>query len=95
MVCLAEMALRTSLGIKLEIEDLGLDFAFGEDQARYVVTCSDADSLLAAASDANVPCMKIGKVIHEAILQINDNETISLDKMADTHEAILPQIASS
>ena len=95
MVCLAEMALNTSLGIKLEIEDLRLDFAFGEDQARYVVTCSDADSLLAAASDANVPCMKIGKVIHEAILQINDNETISLDKMADTHEAILPQIASS
>ena len=95
MVSLAEMALRTGFGIELDMPDMKLDFAFGEDQARYVVSTSNADALIAAARAANVSFMKIGKVIDKAILQINDNETISLDKMAETHEAVLPQIASS
>ena len=95
MVSLAEMGLRTGLGIALNTPDMQLDFAFGEDQARYVVATSNADELIAAAKAANVPFMKIGKVIGDAVLQINDNETISLDKMAETHEAVLPQIASS
>ena len=95
MVSLAEMALRTGLGIELDCPDMSVDFAFGEDQARYVVATSDADALISAAKSANIPFMKIGKVIDKAILQINDNETISLDKMAETHEAVLPKIASS
>ena len=87
--------MRTSLGIALDNQDMSIDLAFGEDQARYVVSCADADALMAAAKAANVPAMKIGKVIATANLQISDNETISLDKMADLHEATLPNIASS
>ena len=95
MVAIAEMSLRTSLGIALDSQDMSLDFAFGEAQARYVVATSDAEAVLAAAKAANVPAMKIGKVIETATLQISDNETISLDKMAEKHEATLPEIASS
>ena len=62
LVALAEMALKGNIGCQLE--EIGDHFtAFGEDQARYVVTSAVADSIQAAG----VPMTRIGTTGGNAI----------------------------
>jgi phosphoribosylformylglycinamidine synthase len=57
LVALAEMALASGLGCSLE--QIGDHFtAFGEDQARYIVTSAEADRIQAAG----IPMHRIGSV---------------------------------
>ncbi|MFZ1662604.1 MAG: phosphoribosylformylglycinamidine synthase subunit PurL [Paracoccaceae bacterium] len=55
-----EMAEAAGVGVTLEASDIAT--LFGEDQARYLVACSDADAkaLLAAATKAGVNAAKVG-----------------------------------
>ncbi|HIF10210.1 MAG TPA: phosphoribosylformylglycinamidine synthase subunit PurL, partial [Sneathiellales bacterium] len=61
-IAAADMALASGLG--LTIEGDGTGWFFGEDQARYLLACDDAnaDELLAMLAAAHVPAAKVGTV---------------------------------
>ena len=67
-------------------------WAFGEDQARYVVTTPDAESLIAAAKSATIPIAKIGIVTAQAELQFGDHDTISTKALRSVSEECLPAL---
>lgn len=56
-----EMAEGAGIGLTLDSADTG--FLFGEDQARYLVSCSfdQAEALIAAAGHAGVPAHAVGR----------------------------------
>ncbi len=89
---LAEMALASGIGCRIEIPD-GPAHAtlFAEDQARYVVTCSPPDShgILGRAEDAGIPAMLIGTVTADALI-VAGHATISLSELRNAHENWLP-----
>jgi phosphoribosylformylglycinamidine synthase subunit PurL len=92
-IALAEMALGAKgLGADVTPEG-GLPahaWAFGEDQARYVVTAKDADSILKAAADAGVPAAVIGKTTGTAELKLGTGDSISVSMLRSQFEDWLP-----
>ena len=93
-VAVAEMSLHTSYGahITLPASGNGHGWAFGEDQARYVVTTPDAESLIAAAKSAAIPITRIGIVTARAELQFGDHDTISVKTLRSLSEGCLPAL---
>jgi phosphoribosylformylglycinamidine synthase len=62
LVALAEMAMASGIGCK--IEEIGDHFtAFGEDQARYIVTSAVAETIQAAG----IPMTRIGTTNGSAV----------------------------
>ncbi|MGH7008530.1 MAG: phosphoribosylformylglycinamidine synthase subunit PurL, partial [Stellaceae bacterium] len=63
LVAVAEMAMASGIGATLSVpqDQPAHAFWFGEDQARYVLTCRSADALLQAAQKADVPARVVGK----------------------------------
>jgi phosphoribosylformylglycinamidine (FGAM) synthase-like enzyme len=65
-IALAEMAMAGSLGATIDMPSgvPRLGWLFGEDQARYVLTCApgDAETIVTAAKSAGVPVSRIGSV---------------------------------
>ncbi|MBT3305377.1 MAG: phosphoribosylformylglycinamidine synthase subunit PurL, partial [Alphaproteobacteria bacterium] len=60
LVTITEMALSGNIGATIQVPETDTPahaWLFGEDQARYVTTTTDAESLLAAAEKAGVPAM--------------------------------------
>jgi phosphoribosylformylglycinamidine synthase subunit PurL len=92
LVALAEMALVSGLGAELSTPPMRADaFWFGEDQARYVLTTSDAEAVTAAARAANVPVLLLGRVSAESMLAI-DADILPLADLRARHEAFFPQL---
>ena len=93
-VAVAEMSLHTSFGVHITLPASGNmhGWAFGEDQARYVVTTPDAESLIAAAKSAAVPIARIGIVTAHAELQFGDHDTISVKTLRSLSEGCLPAL---
>ena len=93
-IAVAEMSLHTSYGAHIALPTAGNrhGWAFGEDQARYVVTTPDAESLIAVAKSAAVPIAKIGTVTAQAELQFGDHDTISVKTLRSLSEACLPAL---
>lgn len=92
-VGLAEMAMRSGLGA--DVTDLSGDlpqhaWLFGEDQARYLVTTTDAGALLAAAEEAGVRAAKLG-VVQGSDLTISGAGTISVGELKTAHEGWMPE----
>ncbi len=92
-IALAEMALGAKgLGADITPED-GLAthaWAFGEDQARYVVTAKNADGILEAAADAGVPAAVIGKTTGSGELTLGTGDSISVSMLRSVFEDWLP-----
>mgnify|MGYP000123808272 CR=1 FL=1 len=91
-VAVAEMAMASGLGARLQIEADRMDAAlFGEDQARYVVTApaGEAAEIVAEAGAAGIPVDSIGAVGGED-LTVAGALTISLVDLTAAHEAWLP-----
>lgn len=65
-VAVAEMALASGIGAALDHER-NAGFWFGEGQARYVVTTSDADAVVAVAEAAGVAAKVIGATGGDAV----------------------------
>ncbi|WP_165322702.1 phosphoribosylformylglycinamidine synthase subunit PurL [Rhizorhabdus phycosphaerae] len=84
LVAIAEMALAGGIGAKLD--ELDHVRAFGEDQARYVVTTANSDALLAAALTAGVTARRIGVTGGETLVGIN------LADLRTAHEGFFPQL---
>ena len=85
-----EMALAGSLGADLVAMDHGQ--LFGEDQARYLITCGEphAAELIAAASGQGVELIHIGTVTPTAALIVGDTASISLGQLRNVHEGWFP-----
>ena len=93
-VAIAEMCIAGGLGARIDVPQTGnpIGWAFGEDQARYVVATSAADTLLAAADDAGVPAAAIGSTRGEAELQFGNENAISVDMISDMVETTIPRL---
>jgi phosphoribosylformylglycinamidine synthase subunit PurL len=89
-----EMALAAGLGASLQ--PLTHEQLFGEDQARYVVTCapSATAAIAAAARKAGIAVDRIGHVTADATLNIAGGPSISLDHLRSAHEGWFPAYMS-
>lgn len=92
-LALAEMAMAGKLGATItSLPDGPAHGAlFGEDQARYVLTCpaSNTAAILSAAKNAGVPAMIIGVVGGDA-LTLGAEAPISVDELHAAHENWFP-----
>ncbi len=91
---LAEMAMAGCMGAKIDAAPAGVPahaYWFGEDQARYLVTCApqDAQGVLDALAGAGAPAAKIGTTGGDA-LQLGAETPISIAELASSHEGWLP-----
>jgi len=92
-VALAEMAMAGGMGAEVTLPPGdAFEIAFGEDQARYVVTCpSDkAEAVLAAAEAAGAPVVRLGLTGGDA-LTFAGQGTISVQALRQAHEDWLPR----
>ena len=93
VIALAEMALAGNIGATITLPS-GIPphvTLFGEDQARYVVTCppENAAGLISSAKSAGVEAQVIGTVTPSA-LTLKGYATISLNRLRQAHEDWLP-----
>jgi phosphoribosylformylglycinamidine synthase len=91
---LAEMAMMSGLGARLDAAPGAIPahaFWFGEDQARYVVTCAeeDASAVAALAKGANVAFTRIG-VTGGDTLQLTGENAIPVARLSERFESWLP-----
>ena len=84
LVAIAEMALAGGIGA--EIEQLGHAAAFGEDQARYVVTTTNSNAVLAAALTAGVTARRLGTTGGDRLAGV------ALSALRTAHEAFFPEL---
>ena len=95
-VAVAEMCIAGRTGAQLTLPEGGNrhGWAFGEDQARYIVATSDAGALLAAAKAAGVPAAAIGSTRDGGELQFGDEGAISVGDLSNLVEATIPALMS-
>jgi len=92
LVGLAEMAMAGGLGASVSLPQSlpAHAAAFGEDQARYLVTTGNAAAFLERAKAAGVPAVMLGTVGGHA-LTVAGAGAISTQELKRIHEAWLPQ----
>ncbi|MGB1105190.1 MAG: phosphoribosylformylglycinamidine synthase subunit PurL [Candidatus Puniceispirillaceae bacterium] len=95
-VAVAEMCIAGRTGAQLTLPEGGNrhGWAFGEDQARYIVATADAPALLAAADLAGVPAATIGSTRNGGELQFGDEGAISVGDLSNLVEATIPALMS-
>ncbi|MFC3675632.1 phosphoribosylformylglycinamidine synthase subunit PurL [Ferrovibrio xuzhouensis] len=92
-IALAEMAMAGGMGAEIALPDGdAFEIGFGEDQARYVVTCPDeqAEAVLAAAEAAGAPAVRLGLTGGDR-LTFRGLGSISVQALGETHEGWLPR----
>ena len=94
LVALAEMALSGNLGADINIpeSDTLLAWAFGEDQARYLVQVEDAVKFQALLDEHNLKGHQIGTTKDSQILTVGPDVTISLEEIRQCYESKLPEM---
>ncbi|MGH1417641.1 MAG: phosphoribosylformylglycinamidine synthase subunit PurL [Hyphomicrobiaceae bacterium] len=90
LVAIAEMALSSNIGATLNAYTGDIPahaFWFGEDQARYVVTCqkSDTDHVISAANQAGIPARLIGTTGGDAVAMDGESD-MPLATLREDHE---------
>ena len=95
-IAIAEMCINSSFGAHITppIDGNLHGWAFGEDQARYVVTTADGAALTKAAQKIGIAISKIGTVTSKTELQFGDDDTISIVELRNVSEACLPNLMS-
>jgi phosphoribosylformylglycinamidine synthase len=92
LVAVAEMALAGDIGAGIAVPGgvrQPLDWLFGEDQGRYVVTVPNGAEIIAAAGEAGVTAEEIGRT-GGAALTVSGTDIISLSELSEIHEGWLP-----
>jgi phosphoribosylformylglycinamidine synthase len=91
LVALAEMAMASRIGAVLEAPAnvCAHGFWFGEDQARYVVTATNADIVAQRAQAAGVPLLRLGATGGRA-LALAGMRPLAVDDLVRHFEAWLP-----
>ena len=94
LVAVAEMALSSNIGAALSHPDgdTPLAWAFGEDQARYIVQVNDADAFAALLAEQNIEGCQIGVTSEQQTLTVGQTVTISIEDLKSRHEGKLPQM---
>ena len=95
LVAIAEMALASDIGFTFDDQPLRLPihaWAFGEEQARYLVMSNETEKLIGAANEAEVSLEGIGKTGGSDITI--DGERVTLMELRETHESWLPSFMS-
>ena len=94
LVALAEMALSGNLGADINIPESEtlLAWAFGEDQARYLVQVEDAVKFQALLDEHNLKGHQIGTTKYSQILTVGPDVTISLEEIRQCYESKLPEM---
>jgi phosphoribosylformylglycinamidine synthase II len=89
-----EMALASGLGAKLDA--LNHEALFGEDQARYAMTCKPAEAakIITQAHVKGIDVIRIGTVTGDATLNVQGQATISLAELKSAHEGWFPAYMS-
>ena len=96
LVAVADMLIAGNVGAEMAVPDTDAHgWAFGEDQARYVVAVSDADTFIAAAEAASISVRPCGKTIAAAELKLADSDTISVEELSTAYEACLPDLMAA
>ncbi|MBY0354125.1 MAG: phosphoribosylformylglycinamidine synthase subunit PurL [Rickettsiales bacterium] len=92
LVALAEMAMAGNIGAQLTLPPHlpAHAYAFGEDQARYVITAPEkqAHDIFSATKQQGIPCVQLGRVGGNALRTADIN--LSVQHLRDTHEQWLP-----
>jgi phosphoribosylformylglycinamidine synthase len=90
-VALAEMAMAGNMGAKVKVQGPAHAALFGEDQGRYVLTIEPerAGRVVEDALDAGLEIVEIGRV-GGSDLTVEDILTISVAKLAESHETWFP-----
>ena len=94
LVAVAEMALSGAVGAALSHPDgdTVLAWAFGEDQARYIVQVDDAEAFAALLAEQAIDGCQIGTTSAHQTLTVGQNVTISIEELRTRHEGKLPQM---
>ena len=91
LVGVAEMAMSGAIGAKLSAtSDTPAADWFGEDQARYVVTSSHADKIMALATAAGITVGQLGTTGGDT-LDLADGASVSIAELVRLNEAWLPE----
>jgi phosphoribosylformylglycinamidine synthase len=95
-VTLAEMAIFSNLGARVDIENLGNDLheiLYGEAQSGVVVTCCEdrTEELTVHLSKAGISVQKLGKT-GGIRLQINNDILVEVSEMARWYESVIPAV---
>ena len=93
-VAISEMAMKSGLGATIKIPTSGQlhGWAFGENQARFVVSTADGNELIAAAKDAGIQITKIGMVVEDNDLKFGNCDTISVAEVCAVYESCIPSL---
>jgi phosphoribosylformylglycinamidine synthase subunit PurL len=88
-VAVIEMAIASGLGVTLD--DMTHEAFFGEDQARYVLTCkaSETAKIITQAHVKGVDVIRVGTVMAKALLQVGETK-IKIPELKSAHEGWFP-----
>ncbi|MBO45155.1 MAG: phosphoribosylformylglycinamidine synthase II [Rhodospirillaceae bacterium] len=92
LLALAEMAIAGEIGANIKSPEIDIPlfaWAFGEDQARYVITSKQSEAILGSAKSVGISAAVIGTVGGSA-LTLGDSISISVLDLANRHRSWLP-----
>ncbi len=94
VVALAEMALSTLIGARVELGDVDTAALFGEDQGRYLVTTTEPEVIADLARTQAVACEPIGETGGDRLTIITDHARADtpLAALRAAHEGAFPTI---
>ncbi|MGB1182903.1 MAG: AIR synthase-related protein, partial [Candidatus Puniceispirillaceae bacterium] len=94
MVAMAEMVMAGQCGAKITLPDSDTlhGWAFGEDQARYILAVRDAAAFTALCDSASIDAVQIGETILETQLTAGSLPPISKEEMVRWHTSPIPDL---
>jgi phosphoribosylformylglycinamidine synthase subunit PurL len=94
-IAVIEMALASGLGAQLDA--MNHEALFGEDQARYVLTCKagEAAKIITQAHVKGVDVVRVGSVTKDVTLNLGPDAPISLAELKSAHEGWFPAYMAS
>ena len=94
MVAIAEMVMAGQCGAKITLPDSDTlhGWAFGEDQARYILAVRDAAAFTALCDSAGVDAVQIGETISETQLTAGSLPPISKEEIVRWHTSPIPDL---
>ncbi|UOM34282.1 phosphoribosylformylglycinamidine synthase subunit PurL [Acuticoccus sp. I52.16.1] len=88
---LAEMAMVSGVGARVDVPAPAHVHLFAEDQGRYVLATADTDGLLMAAGKAGIAIAPIG-LVGGTTLDVPGAFSIPIEALREVHEAFLPNL---
>ncbi|MGB1367411.1 MAG: phosphoribosylformylglycinamidine synthase subunit PurL [Candidatus Puniceispirillaceae bacterium] len=94
LIAMAEMVMAGQCGAKITPPDSGSvhGWAFGEDQARYILAVRDAGEFAALCAAHQIEAVCIGETISKTELTVGDLPPISKEEMVAWHTSPIPAL---